>query len=128
MAITTSFNLVAQGTVSVGSELWVNLATIPTGGVDWVGSWTLTTINKAMSADLRTNLVGQSAGTLAATKILGTMSISKAGGSATQDLYKKGALHTVTVTGTGVEKLWLRLYAKSAIAGTAQYKVIYTTQ
>jgi hypothetical protein len=122
---TTLFNLVAQASVSVGSELWVDLGLIPTGLADWIGSWTTTTVNKAITIELRTNLALQSGGTLAKTKLLASMSLSKAGSSLTQDLYKKGTLHTTTVVGTGVEHWYLHITAKSSTTGTVQYKVFF---
>jgi hypothetical protein len=124
---TTIFNLAAQAAISVGSSLWIDLGIIPTGYQDWIGSWTITTINKPISVYLRTNLIGQSTGTISTTKLLGTISLSKAGASSTQDLYKKGALHTVTVIGTGTEHWWIQITAKSSTVGSVQYKVIYTT-
>src|ERR1041385_9075583 len=105
---TTLFNLVAQASVSAGIDLWVNLGTIPTGLYIWIGNDSFTSPNKAVTVELRTNLIGQSTGTLAATKLLASASV-KSGATVTQDLYKKGSLHTVTVVGTGVEKWWLHI-------------------
>ena len=122
------FNLLASGSGSAGLELWINLGTIPLNLDNWIGSWTCTAVSKAMTFELRTNLTGQAAGTLAATKLLATMA-PRAGSSLTGDLYKKGTLHTATVKGTTAgEKWWLRIVSKSSTAGNFTYQISYTQE
>lgn len=117
----------APGTATTPAEQWIDLGTIPTGSKFWVGSMTYTAAGKTIAFDLRTNLAGLAAGTLAATKSLGLVSCA-ARKSVTLDLYKNSLLHTATVVGTGVEKWWLRLTAKSATATTYTYVTRHTTE
>ena len=124
---TVLFNLTASNSGNVGLETWVDLGLIPTGFDVWIGSASYTAVSKATSFDLRTNNTGQSAGSLAATTLLDTVTL-KTGASITHDLYKRGTLHTKTVVGTGVEHWWLRVYSKSSTLGSYSYKILYTTE
>jgi hypothetical protein len=119
------FNVTISNSGSVGTEAWVDLGTITTGKEFWIGKAIYTSINKVAIFELRTNNIGQSTGTTANTKLLDTASV-KTGSSLTRDLYKNGSLHITTVLSTGIEKLWLRVLTKNAIAGTYQYSVSYT--
>lgn len=124
---TLLFNLILSGSGSVGAEVWLNLGLIPTGHDYRIGSDSFTAISKTTGFEIRTNLVGQSLGTTGATKVLATASC-KTGTSITQDLYKKGALLTKTIVGTGVEKWWLCIYSSSATSGSYLYKVYYALE
>lgn len=121
------FNLLASGSGSVGTDLWVNLGAIPLAQNLWIGTMVLTSTNKTVLFELRTNKVGQSVGTLAATTLLSSASL-RAGTSVTQDLYRKGRLHTVTVVSTGSERWWLHLTSKGATAGSFLYKIMYAVE
>jgi len=119
------FNLVAQGNGSVGTEAWINLGVIPTGGQIWVGGDSLCSIDKVLTFEIRGNTVGQSAGTLNATSLLASASV-KSGATVNQDLYRKGRMILRTVVGTGVENWWLHLKSKSATSGDYMYSIYYT--
>jgi hypothetical protein len=120
------FDQVKTGSGTVGSNVWIDLGVIPTGYRLWFGSWT-TTAAKACSFYLYTNTTGKSSGAVAdCTKI--ALISSKAGATVTQDLYKRGTLHTVSIYGTGVEKCWLYITSKSSTVAAYNYKIIYTTE
>ena len=119
------FDLSLQGSPSVGSELWVDLATIPSGKQIWMGYATYTSPDKVVTFELRGNIVGESAGTIATTSLYASSSV-KAGLSVNADLYRKGRLILRTVAGTGVEHWWLRIKSKSASAAAILYSLYYT--
>jgi len=120
-----TFNLVAKGSPSVGTDLWVDLGLIPSGYDFRIGSWSVTAIGKPMTFELRTNTAGKNTGTTANTTVLALASIAKAGGSMTSDLYKKGALYTKTIKSTGVEHWWVHITSKTSTLQTAMYQVSY---
>jgi len=117
------------GTATVGASLWIPVLSIPAGFDIWIGSITFSSPYKVCKFDLRTNLSGQSAGTLAATKSLYAWTSSSKVKAITSDLYKNGTLHTATVVGTVAgEKLWILITSKSSTAVTYSYKVNYTQE
>jgi hypothetical protein len=116
------------GNATVGTEHWIDMGVIPSGFARWFGSMILTSPSKSITFELRSNVLGQSAGTTGATTLLGTVSVSPKSRTITLDLYKNGRLHTATVTGTGTEKWWLRLRSKSGTAGEYTYKVSSTLE
>lgn len=121
------FNLSKPLTGSVGTTLWIDLGLIPVGYNFWIGTWTCTNPSKAISYYLYTNLVGKGISGAVNCKQLGTLA-PKSGGTATQDLYRKGALHTATVKGTGVEHWWVCLASKSSTLGTYRATISYTQE
>ena len=121
------FELNFSGSSSVGSEAWLDLGLIPTGQRLWIGSAQWTSVSKAITFSIRGNLVTKFTGTLANTALIAS-GAPKVGATLSQDLYKNGRLHTVTVVSTGVEHLWLYLKAKSATSGNYLYKIFYTTE
>ena len=119
-----------SGSGTTPAESWVSLGTIPTGFKIWLGNISYTTPDKGITFELRTNLATKSLGSTAETRILDTVSLTAKSTSTARyrDLYKAGALHTVTVLGTGVEKLWLRMVSKSSTAGRYTYLANYTLE
>ena len=118
------FTLTANGSGSAGTEAWRDLGLIPSGYDFWIGIVVYTSVTKAFTFQLRSNLATKSTGTLANTSLLATAA-PKVGVSVTQDLYRSGRLHTATVKSTGVEHWWMRVYSKSGTSGSYLYKVSY---
>ena len=127
MALQT-FDHNISATVSVGSDLWVDLGAIPTGYAIWIGSEKLTSPSKTITCDLRPNTAGHNTGTTSTTVLLATTAVSPKSNTLLVDLYKNGSLHTVTVTGTGTEHWWLHLSSKTSTAGSFTYQIYYTLQ
>jgi hypothetical protein len=123
---TVIFDQAKTASGSNGSDLWIDLGLIPTGLRMWIGSWTVYGA-KADSFYLYTNKTGKSTALATDCTLLASVSI-KAGATVTQDLYKKGTLHTTTVYGTGVERWWINIKAKSSTSASYNYKVIFTTE
>lgn len=121
------FTTTATGSGTVGSETWVDLGLIPLGKRIWVGLCSWTAIDKVTAFELRTNTSTKSTGTTATTTLLSTAS-ARAGATVNQDLYKSGALHTVSVISTGVEHWWVRIYSKSSTSCSYLYKISHTTE
>jgi len=120
---TSLFNLTKPLSGSVGASAWIDLGLIPTGFDFRINTWTCSG-SKAISFYLYTNLATKSASGTANCKLLGTL-LPKAGATLTQDLYKRGALLTKTVTGTGVEHWWIYMTAKSSTSGTYSINISY---
>ena len=120
----TLFNLTLQPSGSVGSSAWIDLGLIPTDFDFQIGSWTCSCPTKAISFNLYTNNTGQSTGSTTTCTKLATAA-PKAGTSVTQDLYKRGTLHTATNKGTGVEHWWVNLTSKSSTSGTYMITISY---
>ena len=116
------------GNATTGYEQWINLATIPTGSKMWIGNARYTSPDKSITFELRTNTATNSVGTLAATSLLNSVAVSAKSGNLLVDLYKNGRLHIASVSGTGVECLWLRLVSKSNTAGSYLFNINYTTE
>ena len=125
---TSNFSGPPPGDLTVGAEHWINLGLIPSGQRLWFGNAQYTSPDKSITFELRSNLTGQSAGTLAATSLLDAASVAPRSGTVTRDMYRKGRLHIVSVVGTGVEKCWLRLKSKSGAAGSYLYSINYTNE
>lgn len=123
---TVLFDKTVTGSGSNGAGLWIDLGVIPTGLRVWIGNWTVYGA-KADSFYLYTNLEGKSTASTGACKLLASVSV-KAGATATQDLYKKGTMHTTTVYGTGVEHWWIYIKSKASTLAAYNYKVVYTTE
>lgn len=121
------FNLTKQISGSVGTSSWIDLGLIPSGYDFWVGSWTCSDPAKAIAFNLYTNNIGQSSASALTCKLLATVS-PKTGSSVTQDLYKRGALHTSTIKGTGTEHWWVNLTSKSNTSGTYNFTIYYTQE
>ena len=125
--VTGVFNTTATNSGTVGMELWIDLGLIPLGQKIWIGLVAWTSVDKVLGFELRPNIATKSTGTIANTTLIATASL-RAGTSKTSDLYKAGALHTVTTIGTGVEHWWLRLYSKSSTLGSYLSKISYTLE
>jgi hypothetical protein len=121
------FDVVISGTGTVGTETWVDLGVIPNGKQLLLGFATYIAQDKTNQFETRSNLAGQSAGTAAATQLHDWASTS-AGSGVDRDFYQNGYINTLTVTGTGVERFWLRVTAQSSSVGVFNYIVRYTVQ
>jgi hypothetical protein len=119
------FDQVVSRTGQVGAELWLDLGLIPLGRKVWVGSVAYTSVNKAITFEVRSNLVGKSTSGTTNTVLLAT-GAPKVGATLTQDLYRNGRLYTVTVTGTGTERWWLCLKSKTKTLGDFMFKAFHT--
>ena len=109
-----------------GAALYIDLGVIPTGSKIWFGASQFASPNKSGTFEIRTSLAGQSAGTDAATKLLGSISAGARTGTVTLDLYKSGTLSTYSVVGTGTEHFWVKAKATSSTSGSYYASVNYT--
>lgn len=121
-----AFNLIKQGSGSNGANVWIDLGPIPTGFDNWIGNWTVYGA-KTETFYLYTNLSGKAISGTANCKLLASVA-PKAGTTVTQDLYKRGTLHTATIIGTGVEHWWINIVSKSSTLASYTYKILYTTE
>jgi hypothetical protein len=115
------------GTGSYGAALYIDLGLIPTGFRIWFGSGQYSS-SKSGTFELRTSKLTKSAGNDTDTTLLGSISASSKTGTVTQDYYKSGTLHTVSVTSTGVEKFWIKAKSTTATSGTYYYSLNYTVE
>jgi hypothetical protein len=113
---------------SYGSALYIDFGLIPTGLKIWFGLCQFASPDKSGAFEVRTNLVGQSVGTDAATKLLGSISASASSGTVSLDLYKNNTLHTLSSLGAGIEKIWIKAKAKSSTSGSYYAAINYTTE
>jgi hypothetical protein len=121
------FDLNTSGSGTVGTSIYVALDSIPSGFRDWLGFARFTAYSKQMTFNLRGNITGQSVGTDGATVSINSNSV-KSGTTVSVDLYQKGRLHKVTPYSTGIEKLWLKVSAKSLTAAVFEYSVDFTRE
>ena len=119
------FDVTISGTGSTGTETWVNVLAITTGKQLWLGYATLGAVDKNLQFELRYNNSGQSTGTIANTTLM-DFSGAQSGSSIDRDFYWYGALATMTLASTGVEKLWLRVLGQGSTAGGFEYIIRYT--
>jgi hypothetical protein len=124
-AIQPVFDTTISAVGTVGTETWVNVLAIPSGSQVWIGYATLGAVDKNLQFELRYNNSGQSTGTIANTVIM-DFSGAQAGSSVDRDFYWYGALATMTVVSTGVEKLWLRVLGQGNTAAGFEYIIRYT--
>jgi hypothetical protein len=89
----------------------------------WIGSRTYTSAYKTGTFTLRTNKLTKSAGNTTDTVALDAWTSSTKAKTNTKDLSKLGIY---TVVGTGVERWWLELKAKSSTAQAYSYILNYT--
>ena len=124
---TSPFNLVVNGSSNVGQELWVDLGLIQNGNKYQVGKGTFTSTDKTIGCEIRINPVGQSAGTLAATTLVGSCSV-RIGNTGTIDCWRNGRLNITAPTNgvsTGVEHWWVRFTSRSGALGSMLWNVTY---
>lgn len=119
------FDTIINGVGIVGTETWVDLGTIPTGSQIWIGYATYGAVDKNLQFETRSNNIGTSAGTAAATQLHDYCGAQQ-GSSIDRDLYWGGAIATLTVTSTGIEKLWLRVLGQGQVQSQFEYIVRYT--
>ena len=122
---TSIFTLKKTGSGNVTAETWFDLGVIDSGFDWWVGSAQYSSPSKTTTFELRTNLATKSSGSTTDTQIMSTASASKRTGTVTVDMYKSGLLHTATVVGSGVEKMWIRCTSATATAFSCSYTVNY---
>lgn len=125
MPASTLFSQTVSSSGSVGSELWIDAGLITLGRQEWWGYTNWTAPDKALTFELRGNIIGQSTAQVAVTTLYASAS-PKSGASITQDLYRKGRLTVRSVVGTGVEHWWIRVKAKTATTGAYLATVYYT--
>lgn len=113
------------GGSTVGASLWVDMGAITTGKKHWFGSMRLTSPDKSITFELRSNTAGQSTGSTGTTTLHYAASVAPKNGTVMKDLYTKGRLHIATAVGTGTEHWWLRLTSKSGSAGSYLYDILY---
>lgn len=116
------------GPLTLTTEAWVQIAAIPTGSRLWLGNARLTSPDKSLSFNFRTNNIGSSSGTLNTTSSLYSASVSSTKGTVNVDMYKSGRLHIATVVGTGSEKLWLYIKGKGGSQASYLYDVYWTVE
>lgn len=126
------FDLILSGNGSIsGGEVWVDLGAITTGKQMFIGYATFCNITaqNGLVFEIRTNNVGASASTTAATYLLDS-SGAQMGDSVDRDLYFNGNINTFAPinASTGVEHWWLRITQPSASTNTFQYIFRYTIQ
>lgn len=116
------------GPTHLGTNDWINVASVPTGQAIWLGSLTCASPDKSTTFEVRVNVSGSGAGTDAGTMLMGSVSASPKSGTKLLDLYKNGRLHLVSPVGTGVECVWVRAKSKSNTAGSYYYTLNYTVE
>lgn len=116
------------GGLTANKEEWIDLLSIPSGSKLWFGTARYTSPDKTFTFELRTNLTGESQGTVAKTDVLYKASVSSRKGTVTIDMYKNGRLHISSVLGTGSEKVWLRLVSKKQTAASYLYDIYYAVE
>jgi hypothetical protein len=116
------------GGATTGSNQWIDLGPIPTGLRVWFGNGSYLSPDKSITFEVRTNNIGSSAGSDAATTLVASTSVSPRSGAVVSDYYRKGRLHLTSVYSTGVEHFWLHLKSKSGSAGSYLYTINYTTE
>lgn len=125
---TTNVTGPPPGNLTIGTSEYISLGLIPSGSRIWFGTGQFASPDKSFTFEIRTSLLGQSAGTDAATSLLAATSVSPRNGLVTADYYKGGRLHTASVIGSGVEKFWLRLKSNSGSLGSYYFSINYTTE
>lgn len=101
---------------------------VPSGKQIWLGYSTFISEDKNLIFEVRSNLTGNSTGTLANTQLVGFASVSAAD-SKDMDFYLYGNIITlfpVSATSTGVEKLWLRVRSGTQTVAAFDYILRYT--
>jgi len=120
-----TFEKILSGTSTVQTETWIDLGAIPTGKKIWYGYASFIAEDKNCSYEVRSNLAGQSAGTVGATT-LHDWSSTPQGEVTDRDLYRDGNIMTTSVTGTGTEHWWLRVRAQGQVVGVLDYIFYYS--
>lgn len=119
------FEEVKTGTVTLTTELWIDLGTIPTGKQHWFGYATYIAETKGFTFELRTNKATKSAPTVADTTLHDFGAANQ--DSVDRDFYQYGNILSSSVISTGVEKSWLRIRSGTAASGDASYIIYLTT-
>jgi len=125
MAVQALFDTNISGTGSVGTETWVNIIAIPNTKAIWIGYATLGALDKNLQFEIRYNNSGTSTGTTGNTTLI-DFSGAAQGTSVDRDFYWYGALATMTLVSTGVEKLWLRVLGQGSTSSSFEYIIRYT--
>lgn len=125
---TTNITGPTPGPLTSGSLDWIDLGVIPSGKKVWFGLGQYTSPDKAITFELRTNLVTKSAGTDADTLLLASCIASTRSGVVKSDYYKSNTLHIVSTLGSGIEHWWLKLKSKSGTQANYLYSINYTLE
>jgi len=120
-----TFEKIKSGTGSLTSEAWVDLGLIPDGFKIWIGFATFGAEDKPLSFELRTNLNGESTGTVGTTA-LHDYSATTTGDSVDRDLYRDGHTLVMSEVSTGVEHWWLRVRSNTGSVCAFDYFIYYT--
>lgn len=116
------------GDLTVAKNHWIDLGLIPTGQIVWFGNALFTSPDKSITFQLRTNEVGESAGTDGKTDLLGYGTVNAKKGILLKDFFRRGRLHIATIVGGGTEHFWLRLKSRKAALGAYLYNINYTLE
>lgn len=119
------FDLILQGSALMTNELWVDLGIIPNNSQIMLGYATYTPDGKTITFELRSNLLGYSTSTTGTTKLHDRVTVKDLS-VIDRDYYQNGRLQTLTVSSTGIEKLWIRLTSKSNASADAYWWIYYT--
>ena len=121
------FDLINQGvTIHTSSDIWLDLGLIPLGSKFMIGYADFTADGKNITFDLRSNILGESTGTIAKTILSGRATV-RDGTIYSGDWYRNGRLSTCTVISTGIEHFWLRISSKTNNAADAYWWIYYTS-
>lgn len=119
------FDLSQNGVASVAKDEWVDLGSIGASGQQLqLGLCPFTPIDKMITCEVRTNISGQSGGTVAKTEIKAKAG-AKAGSSKTIDMWKRGRLFITTPVSTGVEHWYLRFTSKKTTVSECIWQITY---
>ena len=111
-----------------GSSLYIDYGVIPVGLKIWFGLCQFASPDKSGTFELRTSKATKSLGNDTDTTLLGSISAGARTGTVSMDMYKSNTLHTVSVIGTGVEKIWVKVKSSSGASGSYYSSLNYTTE
>lgn len=111
-----------------GSSSYIDFGLIPVGYKIWLGLCQFASSDKSGTFEIRTNKVGTSAGNDTDTTLIGSISAGPRSGTVNLDLYKNASLHTVSVIGSGTEKIWVKAKSKSGALGAYYASLNYTLE
>lgn len=125
------FDSAYNGTgTTVTKDDWYDITgAIPAGLQAWLGYGTMISWDKPLTFEVRVNLPGKSAATIADTQLKSFTSVPTAESRDT-DMYLGGSISTIApssnVSSTGVERIWLRVRSNSVAAAAFDYIIYYT--
>lgn len=115
--------------ITATKDDWFDLSgVIPANTQLWLGYGTMISWDKPLTFEVRVNLPGKTAGTVADTVLKAFTSVPTTESRDT-DMYLGGAIATLAPAGvpsTGVERVWLRVRSGSVATAAFDY-IIYAT-